>query len=54
VFKTLAGEVMTGSEFLSLPITTSDDNDDVAGIIAATCAEPDKMDRLAMSGDSKW
>ena len=54
VFKTSAGEVMTGSEFLSLPITTSDDDDDVAGIIAATCAEPDKMDRLAMSGDSKW
>ena len=54
VFKTSTGEVMTGSEFLSLPITTSDADDDVAGIIAATCAEPDEMDRLAMSGDSQW
>ena len=54
VFKTSVGEVMTGSEFLSLPITTSDADDDVAGIIAATCAEPDEMDRLAMSGDSQW
>ena len=51
VFKTLAGDVMTGSEFLSLPITTSDDDDDVAGVIAATCAKPDEMDRLAMSGE---
>jgi len=45
------GQVMTGSEFLSLPITTSDDDDDVAGVIAAICAEPDEMDRLAMSGE---
>jgi len=45
---------MMGSEFLFLPITTSDDNDDVAGVITATCAEPDKMDRLAMSGDWQW
>jgi len=45
---------MTGLEFLSLPITTLDNDDDVAGVIAATCAEPDKMDRLAMSGDLQW
>ena len=51
VFKTSAGEVMMGSEFLSLPITTSDEDDDVAGVIATTCTKPDKMDRLAMSGD---
>jgi hypothetical protein len=48
VFKTSAGELMTGSEFLSLQIKTSDDDDD------ATCAEPDEMDRLAKSGDSQW
>jgi hypothetical protein len=54
VFKTLAGDVMTGSEFLSLQIKKSDDDDDVAGVIAATCVEPDEMDRLAMSGDSQW
>ena len=54
VFKTSAGEVMMGSEFLSLRITTPDNNNEVAGIIAATCAEPDEMDPLAMSGDSQW
>jgi len=54
VFKTSAGEVMMGSEFLSLRITRSDNNNDVAGIIAATCAEPDEMDPLAMSSDSQW
>ena len=54
MFKTSLREVMTGSEFLSLPIITLDDDNDVAVVIAAICAEPDEMDQLAMSGDSQW
>ena len=54
VFTTLAGEVMTGSEFLSLPIITLDDDNDVAVVIAVICTKPDKMDQLAMSGDLQW